>query len=47
MDGGVNSETASQAIKAGADILVAGTSIFGGKNRLEAIQKLRRPMFKQ
>jgi ribulose-phosphate 3-epimerase len=30
VDGGVNAETAKQCIKAGADVLVAGTAVFGG-----------------
>jgi len=29
VDGGINFETAPQAIKAGVDILVAGSSVFG------------------
>jgi ribulose-phosphate 3-epimerase len=30
VDGGINQETAKQAIKAGANILVAGSAIFKG-----------------
>ncbi len=41
VDGGVNSETASQLISAGADILVVGTDVFAAKNRKEAIRILR------
>ena len=41
VDGGVNAETAPQVIRAGADVLVAGTSVFKEKNYREAIQKLR------
>ncbi len=41
VDGGVNKETAKQLISAGADILVAGTSVFGKKNRRQAIKQLR------
>ena len=35
VDGGINSETAKEAIAAGADVLVAGTAVFekGGKGR--------------
>ena len=44
VDGGINSETASLALKAGADILVAGTSIFGVKPRAAAITKLRQAL---
>ena len=43
VDGGINSETAAVALKAQADILVAGTAIFGQKNRALAIQELRNP----
>ena len=41
VDGGVNSETASVCIDAGADILVAGTAVFGNINRAAAIAGLR------
>lgn len=41
VDGGINPETAAQVIKAGADVLVAGTAIFKEKNYKEAIQRLR------
>ena len=30
VDGGINADTAKQAIAAGADILVAGSSVFSG-----------------
>jgi ribulose-phosphate 3-epimerase len=40
VDGGINSETASQARKAGADILVAGSSVFGALERKTAIEQL-------
>jgi len=30
VDGGVNAETARRCIKAGADVLVAGTAVFSG-----------------
>jgi ribulose-phosphate 3-epimerase len=35
VDGGINHDTAKQAIAAGADVLVAGTAVFekGGKGR--------------
>ena len=42
VDGGINAQTAKAALAAGADLLVAGTAIFGEKNRGEAIQALRR-----
>ncbi len=41
VDGGVNGQTVSDVIKAGANIIVAGTSVFGTKNYAEAIEKLR------
>lgn len=41
VDGGVNDETGPQCLKAGADVLVAGSYIFGHKNRKEAIESLR------
>lgn len=41
VDGGINNKTAKLAIKAGANILVAGSYIFGAKNRKKAIQNLR------
>lgn len=41
VDGGVNFETAAIADANGADVLIAGTSIFGAKNYYEAIEKLK------
>jgi ribulose-phosphate 3-epimerase len=41
VDGGINAETGRLAVRAGADILVAGSAIFGEKNRSQAIQSLR------
>ena len=41
VDGGVNAENAPALKKAGADILVAGSSVFGQKNRKAAIAALR------
>jgi ribulose-phosphate 3-epimerase len=45
VDGGINTETAKQAISAGADVLVAGTAVFGGGKSAgsyeEKIQRLR------
>ena len=32
VDGGVNQETAPQVLEAGADVLIAGTAVFGAKN---------------
>lgn len=41
IDGGINRITAPQAIAAGADILVAGSAIFGGGDRACEITALR------
>ena len=41
VDGGINKATAKEAISAGADVLVAGTYIFGAKNITRAIGSLR------
>jgi len=40
VDGGINAETGIQCVNAGADILVAGTYIFGSSDRKEAIKSL-------
>lgn len=40
IDGGVNAETAPKLFDAGADILVAGSYVFGADNPKEAIQNL-------
>jgi ribulose-phosphate 3-epimerase len=41
VDGGIAPDTASQALRAGANVLVAGTAIFGEKDRVKAISQLR------
>ena len=41
VDGGINKETAKEAVKAGANVLVAGTAIFGKEDAKKAIQDLR------
>jgi len=41
VDGGVNVETAPLAVKAGANILVAGSAIYGQKNVKRAISRIR------
>jgi len=41
VDGGINAETARVSIENGANILVAGTSIFRAKDYREAIRELR------
>lgn len=40
IDGGVTNENASQLIKAGADVLVAGSYIFGNPNPIKVIEDL-------
>ena len=42
MDGGINAETAALVCDAGANILVAGTFIFGAADYRRAIEVLRR-----
>ncbi|MFC0301467.1 ribulose-phosphate 3-epimerase [Virgibacillus soli] len=41
VDGGVNQETATLCVEAGADVLVAGSAIYNKTNRKEAIQTIR------
>jgi ribulose-phosphate 3-epimerase len=41
VDGGINPATARLSIQNGANVLVAGTSIFHAKDYREAIAKLR------
>lgn len=41
VDGGINARTAPQAIAAGADILVAGSAVFGTDDLTAAIRSLR------
>ena len=41
VDGGIGPQTARGAVQAGADVLVAGTAIFGQKDRAQAIRELR------
>jgi ribulose-phosphate 3-epimerase len=41
VDGGINAETGALCVEAGANILVAGSYIFGAKNRKKAIESLR------
>ena len=43
VDGGVNAETIGKTIASGADIIVAGSAVFGSKNYAEAISALRNP----
>jgi len=41
VDGGINDKTSKIAVKAGANILVAGSYIFKAKNRKKAIESLK------
>jgi ribulose-phosphate 3-epimerase len=41
VDGGVNLHTAASVVKAGADVLVAGSAIFGSANIPETIRQMR------
>jgi ribulose-phosphate 3-epimerase len=41
VDGGINAKTAAAAVAAGADVLVAGSAIFGQPDYAQAIQALR------
>ena len=41
MDGGIGAGNAFQALEAGADILVAGSAVFGKADRVKAIQEFR------
>ncbi len=43
VDGGINTETAPEAVKAGANVLVAGNAVFGGNRPVaENVAELRR-----
>lgn len=46
VDGGINAETGAQAIEAGADTLVAGTSVFRAPDMAAAIRELRAPVLR-
>ena len=41
VDGGINAKNAPDAIAAGADVLVAGSAVFGAKDKAKAIADLR------
>lgn len=41
VDGGVTVDTAPQVVEAGADVLVAGSAVFGQSNRALAISQIR------
>jgi ribulose-phosphate 3-epimerase len=42
VDGGIGPETIAAAARAGADVFVAGTAVFGAPDRAAAIAELRR-----
>ncbi len=44
VDGGINPATAPEVVAAGADVLVAGTAVFGAAEYAEAIRALRPPL---
>ena len=41
VDGGIDGTTAALAIEAGANVLVAGSAVFGSADRAEAIERIR------
>ena len=41
IDGGVNIDNAKDLVDSGADVLVAGSSVFKSKNPIETIKKLK------
>ena len=41
VDGGIDADTAPLAVKAGANVLVAGSAIFGKSDRMAAIREIR------
>jgi len=42
VDGGINTQTAAECARAGADVFVSGTALFGQRNLKAAVAKLRR-----
>lgn len=42
VDGGVNAETAKSIVESGANVLIAGTAIFGGKNISASVNAIRK-----
>ncbi|MDD5729915.1 MAG: ribulose-phosphate 3-epimerase [Candidatus Omnitrophica bacterium] len=41
IDGGINDQTAKQVVACGANVLAAGSYIFGAKNKKKAIERLK------
>ena len=46
VDGGINTETISKVVSSGANVIVAGSAIFGKKDRKVAMDELRNVMYK-
>lgn len=44
VDGGITKETAPLVVEAGADVLVAGSAVFGREDRAEAINEIRQSL---
>jgi ribulose-phosphate 3-epimerase len=42
VDGGINAKTGAEVVAAGANVLVAGTFIFGASDRSQPIRQLQR-----
>lgn len=42
VDGGINKHTAREAVKAGANVLVAGSAVFGAPDPRAAVEEIRR-----
>ena len=43
VDGGINAQTARQVVAAGANVLVAGSFIYGAKDIKKAVMELKTP----
>lgn len=41
VDGGINADTGAQAVQAGANVLVAGTYLYGAEDMEEAVKQMR------
>lgn len=47
VDGGLSEKTIDQAAEAGANVIVAGSAVFGAKDPAEVIKKLREAVDKR
>lgn len=47
VDGGLSEKTIDQAAKAGANVIVAGSAVFGAKDPRDVISRLREAVDKQ